>query len=182
MPQIQANGIQIHYEISGEGTPIVFVHEFAGDHRSWEDQVRFFNRRYHTLVDNARGIPPTEVPESVSDYSQDIATGDLAEVDTEGFYYIRGRLKRFAKLFGNRISLEDVERDIEMKYDISAAAIEHNGKLQVFATLADGCEPNQVRRHIAEQLGVPPNSIGVESLAEIPRTASGKKDYGALVR
>jgi pimeloyl-ACP methyl ester carboxylesterase len=80
MPQVQANGIQLHYEISGEGTPIVFVHEFAGDHRSWEDQVRFFNRRYRTLVYNARGIPPTEVPGDVSDYSQDIATDDLAGI------------------------------------------------------------------------------------------------------
>ncbi|MFP6870316.1 MAG: alpha/beta hydrolase [Nitrospinota bacterium] len=80
MPKIQANGIQLHYEISGEGTPIVFVHEFAGDYRSWEDQVRFFNRRYRTLVYNARGLPPTDVPGDVSDYSQDIATADLAGI------------------------------------------------------------------------------------------------------
>jgi pimeloyl-ACP methyl ester carboxylesterase len=80
MPKVQANGIQIHYEISGEGTPIVFVHEFAGDYRSWEDQVRFFNRRYRTFVYNARGLPPTDVPEDVSDYSQDIAVGDLAGI------------------------------------------------------------------------------------------------------
>ena len=80
MPKIQANGIQLHYEISGEGTPIVFVHEFAGDYRSWEDQVRFFNRRYRTLVYNARGLPPTDVPGDVSDYSQDSATADLAGI------------------------------------------------------------------------------------------------------
>jgi len=80
MPKIEANGIQLYYEISGKGTPIVFVHEFAGDHRSWEDQVRFFNRRYRTLVYNARGIPPSDVPEDISDYSQDIATSDLAGI------------------------------------------------------------------------------------------------------
>jgi pimeloyl-ACP methyl ester carboxylesterase len=78
MPEIEANGIKLFYETSGKGTPVVFVHEFAGDHRSWEDQVRFFGRRYKTVVYNARGFPPSEVPEEVSGYSQDLATGDLA--------------------------------------------------------------------------------------------------------
>ena len=80
MPEIKANGIQIHYETSGEGAPIVFVHEFAADLRSWEDQVRYFNRRYQTITYNARGFPPTEVPEEVSAYSQGHAVNDLADL------------------------------------------------------------------------------------------------------
>jgi pimeloyl-ACP methyl ester carboxylesterase len=78
MPEIQANGIRLFYEISGEGTPVVFVHEFAGDRRSWEDQIRFFSRRYRTVTYNARGFPPSEVPEDASLYTQDHATDDLA--------------------------------------------------------------------------------------------------------
>ncbi len=78
MSEIQANGIRLFYETSGEGTPVVFVHEFAGDRRSWEDQIRFFSRRYHTVTYNARGFPPSEVPEDASLYTQDHATGDLA--------------------------------------------------------------------------------------------------------
>jgi pimeloyl-ACP methyl ester carboxylesterase len=78
MPHIETNGIQLYYETSGQGTPVVFIHEFAGDYRSWEDQIRFFNRRYQTIVYNARGIPPTEVPEDVSLYNQDHAVADLA--------------------------------------------------------------------------------------------------------
>ncbi len=78
MPEIQANGIHLSYETSGEGTPLVFVHEFAGDRRSWEDQVRYFSRRYRTVTYNARGFPPSEVPEDASLYTQDHATDDLA--------------------------------------------------------------------------------------------------------
>ncbi len=78
MPEIQANGIDLFYETSGEGTPVVFVHEFAGDRRSWEDQIRYFSRRYHTVTYNARGFPPSGVPEEASQYTQDHATDDLA--------------------------------------------------------------------------------------------------------
>ena len=47
---------------AGSGTPIVFVHEFAGDHRSWEPQLRHFSRRYRCIAYNARGYPPSDVP------------------------------------------------------------------------------------------------------------------------
>src|SRR5262249_36924146 len=59
-----------------------------------------------------------------------LRTGDLASVDSDGFFYLTGRLKRFAKLFGHRISLEDVEKDIEARYAIRAAAIDHEGQLR----------------------------------------------------
>ena len=80
MPEIRVNGVRLYYEIAGEGTPIVFVHEFAGDFTSWEPQVRFFSRRYRTVTYNARGYPPSEVPEDLSRYGQDIATNDLAGI------------------------------------------------------------------------------------------------------
>ena len=80
MPDIQVNGVRLYYEITGEGTPIIFVHEFAGDFTSWEPQIRFFSRRYKTVSYNARGYPPSEVPEDPSSYGQDIATDDLAGI------------------------------------------------------------------------------------------------------
>jgi hypothetical protein len=48
MPRVSANGIRLHYEETGAGVPLVFVHEFAGDAQSWHLQVRFFARRYRT--------------------------------------------------------------------------------------------------------------------------------------
>jgi pimeloyl-ACP methyl ester carboxylesterase len=41
MPMIQADdGVRLYAESTGSGTPMLFIHEFAGDHRSWEPQVR----------------------------------------------------------------------------------------------------------------------------------------------
>jgi pimeloyl-ACP methyl ester carboxylesterase len=80
MPDVRVNGVRLYYEITGEGTPIVFVHEFGGDFTSWKPQIRFFSRRYQTVTYNARGYPPSEVPEHLSSYGQDIATDDLAGI------------------------------------------------------------------------------------------------------
>ena len=80
MPFANSKGIQLYYEEAGTGFPIVFVHEFAGDLRSWEGQMRHFSRRYRCVAFNARGYPPSDVPESVSKYSQAIATDDIANV------------------------------------------------------------------------------------------------------
>jgi pimeloyl-ACP methyl ester carboxylesterase len=70
------DGVQLHYEEAGSGTPILFIHEFAGDGRSWEPQVRHFSRRYRCITYNARGYPPSEVPEDFERYSQDRARDD----------------------------------------------------------------------------------------------------------
>ena len=77
MPNVQANGISIAYEEAGEGFPLVFAHEFAGSMESWQAQVHFFARRYRVITYNARGYPPTEVPEASEAYSQDIAVEDM---------------------------------------------------------------------------------------------------------
>ena len=78
MPTLPADdGVQLYYEEAGSGTPIVFVHEFAGDHRSWEPQLRHFSRRYRCIAYNARGYPPSEVPESIERYSQARARDDI---------------------------------------------------------------------------------------------------------
>ena len=80
MPYANSSGVQLYYEEAGRGTPIVFVHEFSGDFRSWEPQLRHFSRRYRCIAFNARGYPPSEVPESASQYSQAIAVDDIAAV------------------------------------------------------------------------------------------------------
>jgi pimeloyl-ACP methyl ester carboxylesterase len=74
------DGVKLFYEETGSGTPLVFVHEFAGDHRSWEPQVRFFSRYFRCVAFNARGFPPSDVPEDGSRYSQQIARDDVVAV------------------------------------------------------------------------------------------------------
>jgi pimeloyl-ACP methyl ester carboxylesterase len=81
MPTITTDdGVELFYEEAGSGTPIVFVHEYAGDARSWEPQLRFFARRYRCIAFNARGYPPSQVPTEQAKYSQDRATDDIAAV------------------------------------------------------------------------------------------------------
>jgi len=81
MPHITTkDGVKLHYEEAGSGAPIVFVHEFAGDLRSWEPQLAHFARRYRCIAYNARGYPPSDVPESVERYSQELARDDVLAV------------------------------------------------------------------------------------------------------
>lgn len=80
MPYANSNGVKIYYEAAGRGTPIIFVHEFSGDFRSWETQMRYFSRRYRCIAFNARGYPPSEVPAAISKYTYTAATDDIASV------------------------------------------------------------------------------------------------------
>jgi pimeloyl-ACP methyl ester carboxylesterase len=80
MPIASVNGVKLHYIEAGEGRPLVFVHEFAGDAESWQPQIRFFSRRYRTLAFNARGYPPSDVPDSAEAYSQQQAADDIKGV------------------------------------------------------------------------------------------------------
>lgn len=81
MPFARASdGVELHYEVAGAGTPIVFVHEFAGDHRSWAPQVRHFAPSHLCITYAARGYPPSQVPSDVSAYSQARAMEDAADV------------------------------------------------------------------------------------------------------
>src|SRR5918992_4400238 len=78
MPTLTTDdGVRLYYEEAGSGTPVVFVHEFGGDYRSWEPQVRYFSRRYRCIAFNARGYPPSDVPEDWERYSQARARDDI---------------------------------------------------------------------------------------------------------
>ncbi len=77
MPKAPVGGIELYYEEAGSGYPLIFCHEFAGDLRSWEPQVRYFSRRYRVITYNARGYAPSDVPNDVSAYSQMQAVEDI---------------------------------------------------------------------------------------------------------
>src|SRR5712691_3212919 len=74
------DGVRLYYEETGTGTPIVLVHEFADDYRGYEPQIRYFSRRYRCIAYNARGYPPSEVPEDFQRYSQERARDDIRSV------------------------------------------------------------------------------------------------------
>src|SRR5438309_7396281 len=81
MPHATArDGVKLYYEAAGSGTPLLFIHEFAGDYRSWEPQMRFFARYFRCIAYNARGFPPSDVPEDPARYSQEHARDDAIAV------------------------------------------------------------------------------------------------------
>ncbi|WP_269499151.1 alpha/beta fold hydrolase [Castellaniella sp. S9] len=77
---ISNDGTKLYYEEAGSGTPIVFVHEFGGDYRSWEPQMRQFARRHRCITYSARGYAPSAVPADVESYSQRQAVDDLLAI------------------------------------------------------------------------------------------------------
>ena len=81
MPTLTTDdGVRLAFEETGSGAPVVFVHEFAGDLRSWEPQVRHLSRRYRCITWNARGFPPSDVPDDTGAYSQERARDDVLAV------------------------------------------------------------------------------------------------------
>ena len=74
------DGVRLEVRSVGSGAPLVFVHEFSSDARSWDPQVGFFSRYYRCTVYCARGYPPSDVPTSVGAYDQIRAAEDLADV------------------------------------------------------------------------------------------------------
>ena len=103
MPKLTTDdGVTLHYEESGSGTPIVFVHEFAGDWRTWQPQLHHFSRRYRCIAYNARGYPPSDVPADVERYSQQRARDDILAVldalDIERAHIVGNSMGGFATL------------------------------------------------------------------------------------
>ena len=83
MPVANANGVELYWEETGQGAPMVWVHEYGGDLRSWESQVRYFCRRYRVITYNQRGYPPSTVPKIARDYSQALLVEDLHQLLTQ---------------------------------------------------------------------------------------------------
>jgi len=78
-------GVRLYCEVTGDGPAVLFLHEFAGDIRSWEPQIRRLSRHYRCIAFNARGYPPSDVPDAPEAYSQDIAVADgFAVLDALG--------------------------------------------------------------------------------------------------
>jgi acyl-CoA synthetase (AMP-forming)/AMP-acid ligase II len=110
----------------------------------------------------------------------ELPTGDLAVQDGDGYFRLVGRLNRFAKLFGRRISLEDVERSLENTFKVPVAVVEGDNLLRIFMEGLVLAKPEEVVHAVCEQLAVPPKAIEIRNVEQLPRTGNGKKNYSAL--
>ncbi len=107
----------------------------------------------------------------------ELRTGDMAKRDAKGFYYIVGRKKRFLKLFGSRVNLDEVEGLLN-RAGIPCACAGVDDRLDVYIT--DGSLLGQAERFIKEHTAINPNGFQLHVIEEIPRNDSGKVLYSAL--
>jgi pimeloyl-ACP methyl ester carboxylesterase len=78
MPHIASHdGTRLYYEEAGIGTPVMFVHEFAADYRTWEPQMQRFSRAHRCVTYSQRGYPPSDIPNDPAKYTQDKFRDDV---------------------------------------------------------------------------------------------------------
>jgi len=83
-------------------------------------------------------------------------------------------------LFGSRVSLEDVERELETHFPVRAAALDGRDRVLLYVAGEGAVEGEAMTGHIAHYLGVPPKAVILRRVESLPLTASGKKNYKAL--
>jgi acyl-CoA synthetase (AMP-forming)/AMP-acid ligase II len=110
-----------------------------------------------------------------------LSTGDLGRVDEDGFFYITGRLKRFIKVSGNRISLDEVEKALQAALHVPLAVGGTDDRLVVWLESQEVALVDQVREFVRQQFAIHPTMTRLQLVEQLPLLPSGKKDYVALL-
>lgn len=165
-------------KIGSVGTPIPggTLQLDEADHSSQEHELMYCGP--NVMLGYADG--PEDL--SLGDVQQGrLRTGDLGRADGDGFFYVTGRLARFAKVFGRRVNLDDIENAVEAHHPCRAAAVQRGNKVGLLLEPHDALDPKSVRRFVARLFSERPHVVQVDVVDRIPLTPSGKKDYPALV-
>jgi acyl-CoA synthetase (AMP-forming)/AMP-acid ligase II len=109
-----------------------------------------------------------------------LRTGDAARQDAEGYFYLTGRLKRFIKLAGNRISLDEIEQQLQRRLAIPVMASGRDERLVVWLEATDNTLTSQTQEWLADLFGIHHSLCRFQLVDNLPMLASGKKDYRPL--
>ncbi len=107
-----------------------------------------------------------------------LETGDMAQFDADGFYYIVGRKKRFLKIYGNRVNLDEVDRLVKAEFNIEVASSGVDDHMYIFIT--DSKYTDNVKTFVPEKTKLNPAAFKVIVINEIPKNDSGKTLYKEL--
>ena len=107
-----------------------------------------------------------------------LETGDMAKRDADGFYYIVGRKKRFIKMYGNRVNLDETERLLK-NVIVDCVCIGEDDKMIIYLT--DGSRAEEIRNYVSKKINLNRRGIDVRSISKIPKSASGKTIYSELM-
>lgn len=105
-------------------------------------------------------------------------TGDIAAMDEDGYFYIKGRMKRFIKLFGLRLNLDEIEKQIEQNFFIHVACVGDDDKLCVVTE--EAAKIDAIKLYIRDLYKLHPSAFTVKSVPDLPRLANGKINYSEL--
>lgn len=108
-----------------------------------------------------------------------LATGDMAKRDEDGYYYVVGRLKRFLKIFGNRVNLDEIDRLLKEKYeecDFASTGVDDN----MITYITDESLKDEVKSWLSQTTHLSETAFEVRFIEEIPRNEAGKVLYKEL--
>lgn len=110
-----------------------------------------------------------------------LETGDMAKMDEEGYFYIVGRKKRFLKIFGNRVNLDETERMIKATFEgLDCACAGIDDKLYIFITEDSKEKREEVKHFLSLKTGINISAFIVKTITEIPKNEAGKTQYRKL--
>jgi pimeloyl-ACP methyl ester carboxylesterase len=140
---VMSDGVRLYAEETGGGTPIVWVHEFAADYRTWEAQVRRFSRSYRCITYNARGYPPSDVPDTDEAYTYERQREDLrAVLDDFGIDKAHIVGLSMGAYSGLQLALKYPDRVTSLLFASggSGASLDHNDRDQRLAEFRAGAD------------------------------------------
>ncbi|MGS2778873.1 AMP-binding protein [Robertmurraya sp. GLU-23] len=107
-----------------------------------------------------------------------LRTGDIAEVDNEGFFYLKGRMKRFIKLYGLRLNLDDIEKQLEVSLEIEVICIGSDDKLVILIRTDE--QQDRIYTLMEKLYRLHRSAISIKIIECIPRLPNGKVNYEQL--
>jgi proline iminopeptidase len=158
---LTTDDVRLYFEEAGNGTPIIFLHEFAADHTNWEPQMRYFSRRHRCVAYSARGYAPSDVPPSPELYTyKHFYTDALAVLDHLGLakaHFVGLSMGSYSSL---QVALNAPERILSM----TLAAVGSGSSLENLDAFRKQCRAN------AEQY----ETIGSAEVAKATREAPSR--------